>query len=170
MRGRGGRKQTKQLLAALINLLTLLRKKYAVRRKMGVRPLFRNRIQLGDGHNLINELRFDSALFFNYTRLSYQRFEFLLRLVHPLLKKKKNMKTVILPHQRLAMTLRYLAVGDCMTSLSFSYRCGKSTVSNIIRETLKAIIKVLQRSLCALLRSQTSGRRLPQSKPVTVII
>lgn len=34
---------------------------------------------------------------------------------------------------------RYLASGDSMTSLSYAYRMGKTTVSNIINETCQAI-------------------------------
>ena len=38
---------------------------------------------------------------------------------------------------------RYLATGDSQSSIAFSYRVGKSTVSNIINETCSAIWEVL---------------------------
>lgn len=51
-------------LLDFVRLLMLLKQKYARHRRYGVRPIFQRRIAQGDGHNL----RFDSALFFNYTR------------------------------------------------------------------------------------------------------
>ena len=41
--------------------------------------------------------------------------------------------------ERLALTIQYLASGDSQQSISFSYRMGKTTVSNIIQETCQAI-------------------------------
>lgn len=39
---------------------------------------------------------------------------------------------------------RYLAAGDSMISLSYLFRLGKATVSNIISETLEQIWKILK--------------------------
>lgn len=44
---------------------------------------------------------------------------------------------------RLSLTLRYLATGDQVLSLSLAYRIGESTAYNIIRETTEAIVEVL---------------------------
>ena len=41
--------------------------------------------------------------------------------------------------ERLALTIRYLASADSQQSMSFSYRMGKATVSNIIQETGQGI-------------------------------
>lgn len=41
------------------------------------------------------------------------------------------------------LACRHLAVGDSQATLSFAYRCGRATVSVVVRETLAAIIKVL---------------------------
>lgn len=38
---------------------------------------------------------------------------------------------------------RYLASGDTMVSLSYSFRVGKSTTTEIIRDTVEAIVAVL---------------------------
>ena len=38
-----------------------------------------------------------------------------------------------------AVTLRYLATGDSQLSQSFTFRIGRATMSNILRETLQAI-------------------------------
>ncbi|XP_071653486.1 putative nuclease HARBI1 [Temnothorax longispinosus] len=120
-----------------------LRKKKRVR-TVGVREIFRRRTQFGDGHNLLEELRFrDPLFFFIYTRMNVERFEYLLSLVGPLIK-KREMYTALSPTQRLAMTLRFLAAGDSQYSLSFSYRCGQSTVSQILAETTRALVSVLK--------------------------
>ena len=39
------------------------------------------------------------------------------------------------PGERLAITLRYFATGDSQASLSFAFRRGRSTITNILRET-----------------------------------
>ena len=54
-----------------------------------------------------------------------------------------NFRKAIPAGERLSLTLRYLASGESQISLSFGYRIGKSTVSQIISETCKAIYKVL---------------------------
>ena len=45
--------------------------------------------------------------------------------------------------ERPALTLRFLPTGDAQQSLSFSYRLGKCTVSNIISETCEAVYQCL---------------------------
>lgn len=43
-------------------------------RSFGVRPIFKRRIRFGDGHNLLEELRFgDAEFFFIYTRMNTER-------------------------------------------------------------------------------------------------
>ncbi|KAM0728569.1 Protein ALP1-like [Formica fusca] len=75
--------------------------------------------------------------------MNVERFEYLLSLVGPLIK-KREIYTAILPTQRLAMTLRFLAAGDSQYTLSFSYQCGQSTVSHILAETTRAFVSVLK--------------------------
>ena len=80
-----------------------------------------------------------------YTRLTPERFEHRLSIVGPRIKKKDTRKREeIGPAERLTLTLRYLASGNDQQSLSFSYRIGKATVSNIIHETLTAIWSILK--------------------------
>lgn len=73
------------------------------------------------------------------------RFDYLHNLVAPIISVQRKMKTVIPSHHRLAITLRHLAVGEPYSSLSYAYRIGTATVSVIIKKTLAAIIKVLQK-------------------------
>ena len=83
------------------------------------------------------------------------RFDHLLGLVLPILSKKStNFREAISAGERLSLTLRYLASGESQQSLSFGYRIGKSTTSQIISETCKAIYEVLSPIY---LRSPTSA-------------
>lgn len=58
----------------IAHLYSELRKRRRVR-TVGVREIFRRRRQFGDGHNLIEELRFgsNSEYFFIYTRMNVER-------------------------------------------------------------------------------------------------
>lgn len=113
-------------------------------KRFAVREIFRNRKSQGDGYNLLQEMRLrDPEYFFNYTRLDLEGFEKLLGMVGPIIK-KRHIVTAISPVQRLAMTLRYLANGNSMVDLGLNYRCHKSTVSIIIRETTCVIADVLE--------------------------
>ena len=49
-----------------------------------------------------------------------------------------------LPDERLAITLRYLVMGDSMQMISFSYHVGHSTVSGIIDNNCDALWDSLQ--------------------------
>ena len=72
--------------------------------------------------------------------MSPERFDHLLSLVGPLISKlATRFRNPISPSERLAVALRYLATGDSQQSQSFDFRIGKSTVSNIIRETCDGI-------------------------------
>ena len=74
-----------------------------------------------------------------------ERFEHLLSMAGPRIKKKDTrMREPIGPAERMTPTLGYLASGNDHQSLSFSYKIGKATVSNIIHETLTAIWSVLK--------------------------
>ena len=73
--------------------------------------------------------------------MSPQRFEALLQKVGPLISKQD---TQLRPAgERLAITIRYLATGDSQLSLSYAFRRGRSTISNIISETCPALWDVL---------------------------
>ena len=73
-------------------------------------------------------------------RMSPESFDFLLSKVSPLINKQTTrLRQPISTAERLSLTIRYLASGDSQQSMSFSYRMGKATVSNIIQETCQAI-------------------------------
>ena len=76
--------------------------------------------------------------------MSPERFEHLLQLVGPKITKQDTRFRKCIPAgERLALTLRFLASGDSQKSISFGYRIGTSTVSNIIKETCTALHEVL---------------------------
>jgi len=76
--------------------------------------------------------------------MSPERFDHILSLASPLITKQStSFREAISAGERLALTLRYLASMESQTSLSFSYRMGKSTVSIIQKETCDAIYQVL---------------------------
>ena len=77
--------------------------------------------------------------------MSPERFEHLLSLVGPIISKRNtHLRESISAEQRLVITLRFLSSGDAQQSLSYSFRIGKTTVSNIILETCSAIYDQLK--------------------------
>ena len=72
--------------------------------------------------------------------MSPERFDHLLSIVGPhITREDTNFRKSIAANERLAITLRFLASMESQQSLSYSYRVGRSTISNIVRETCKVI-------------------------------
>ena len=101
---------------------------------MWVREIFQGRKNQGVYNNLVQEMRLgDRESYFRYMRMSPDRFEHLLSLIEPLVKKETtNFREPISAGERLSITLRFLATGESQQSLSFAYRIGKATVCKII--------------------------------------
>lgn len=94
----------------------------------------------GVSNNLIKDMfERDSEKFFNYFRMTRDLYNELLALVGPKIKKQDFLRESISPEIRLQLTLRYLASGDSMASIHYTFRVGKSTVANIIAETCEVI-------------------------------
>ncbi|XP_063910359.1 uncharacterized protein LOC135127718 [Zophobas morio] len=109
-----------------------------------VRPIFQSRKSKGDFHNLMNEMRLsDPEMFFSYTRMTRDQFDYLLSLVGNKLKKSSRRESLE-PACRLAVTLRFLATGDSYGSLSFAFRISKTVVYRIIKETCEILWSTLQ--------------------------
>ncbi|XP_066593215.1 uncharacterized protein [Prorops nasuta] len=98
---------------------------------------------------LFNELRLeDPTSFTNYIRLEEGIMNELIDLVTPFIKKHNTiLREAISPKIRLATTLRYLATGSTFQDLSYSTRIAPNTLSQLIPETLKAIIMVLEQKV-----------------------
>ena len=77
--------------------------------------------------------------------MSPDRFDHLLSLIEGrIAKKDTKFRKSITPAERLAITLKFLATGDSQQSMSYSFRVGKATTSNIISETCEAIYECLK--------------------------
>lgn len=86
----------------------------------------------------------DNESFYRYFYMTPQCFDALLSIIGPsITRKTTNMRSPITPGERLAVTLRYLTTGDSMQTISFSYRLGHSTVSNIIKDTCRELWNTL---------------------------
>ncbi|XP_018407700.1 PREDICTED: putative nuclease HARBI1 [Cyphomyrmex costatus] len=117
------------------------------KRKCWMRPIFRperRRLQ-GASNNLVREMQLNDAdKYFNYFRMSSETIQRLLALVGPHITKQECIREPIPPRTRLEITLRYLASGDSMSSISYAFRIGHNTVSKIIAETCKVIWTTLK--------------------------
>ena len=122
----------------LLNLSTKKRK--------WVRNWIKRRKELGASSRLIKELSIeDPTSFFNLMRMSVDKFEELLNLVSPIIKKNDtNMREAISCRTKLQITLRYLATGDSLKSLMYLFRVPNNTISCFLPHVLKAIYQVLQ--------------------------
>ena len=78
-------------------------------------------------------------------RMPLDVYRMLLSKVKPIITKKHtSFRKPISAKVRLAVTLRFLALGDGFRSLSQQFRIGLSTAREIVKETCKAIIIALQ--------------------------
>jgi len=77
----------------------------------------------------------DPEKYFNYLRMSSTMFNELLKIVGPLIEKQNVVRKPIPAKTRLEVTVRWLASGDSMISLSYAYRIAQCTLSRIIPET-----------------------------------
>ncbi|BES88128.1 protein Hydra magnipapillata [Nesidiocoris tenuis] len=73
--------------------------------------------------------------------MSAVQFESLLDLVkHQIVKRDTKFRAAIPPHDRLMVTLRFLASGDAYCSLQYVFRLPPCTISKIVPEaTLKSL-------------------------------
>ena len=72
--------------------------------------------------------------------MSKECFDHLLSLVRgTITKKETNMRRSISAEERLIIILRYLDAGMSQQTLSYNFRVGRTTISNILREVCQAI-------------------------------
>ena len=144
-------------------LLMLLRRRHARKKKRSwVRHINIDRLRKGEYHALIQEMRLaDHESFCKYFRMTPSMFDSLLSMVGPAISQKRtNFRSPVLPGERLAVTLRYLATGDSMQTIAFSYRLGHSTVCNIIGKTCDALWNVLYKKYLKTPSNQTEWKRI----------
>lgn len=83
--------------------------------------------------------------FKNFFRMKTNDFEGLLnKIAHIIQKPDTPFKSAIPPHERLAVTLRFLPMGDSFHSLSYTFKISKQIISAIIPIVCEAIVGVLQ--------------------------
>ena len=70
--------------------------------------------------------------FFKFTRMSQEWFDHLLSLIRPKIEKEYKFCPPISAEERLAATLRYLAISYSKQPISYQYKIEKSTMNGII--------------------------------------
>ena len=76
--------------------------------------------------------------------MSKERFDHLLSMIREkITKKNTRMLESISAEERLVITLRYLASGMSQQDLCYSFRIGRITASNIVRDVCVALYEVL---------------------------
>ncbi|RVE48412.1 hypothetical protein evm_006973 [Chilo suppressalis] len=113
--------------------------------------------------NIIKELTFYPKDYRNYLRMDEKTYLTLLSKVTPLIKKQDTiMRTAISPHERLTVTLRFLATGRTYECLKYSALISPQALSKIIPETCAAIYKVLQKDYLKFPNSSEKWRNIAQ--------
>ncbi|KAL7387534.1 hypothetical protein ABVT39_024972 [Epinephelus coioides] len=122
--------------------LLLLHRRLQARKRVWVHPINERRQEQGAYHNLVQELRASTERHRKYFRMSADEMDYVLSMTGPdITKMDTNFRSPIKPKQKLAVTLKYIATGDSMSSLTFNYRLGESTVANAVKDTCDAIIR-----------------------------
>lgn len=130
-----------------ISYLIYLQKKRLIvenphKRAMWTRNIFleENRLKYGCGSTLIRELeQSDPIKYFNYFRMSHTLFNELHEKIKNQISKLYVVRAPIPSEIRLAITLRYLASGDSMVSLSYVFRVSPQAITTIISDVCEAI-------------------------------
>jgi hypothetical protein len=96
------------LLLFLLLIIRRIRRSRQPKRAFWVRPIYQRRVELGEYHNLIQEMRLqDNESFFRYFRMIPSQFDRLLDLVGPsIMYQDTRWRQCITAGQRLAITLR----------------------------------------------------------------
>ncbi|KYM98502.1 Putative nuclease HARBI1 [Cyphomyrmex costatus] len=135
------RKQLKEkiLITLVINEIQKKTKRNYSKKRYWVEPIFQERRLHGFYHAIFPIITLQDSRFRNYFRMSVTQFEELLCMIAPFITKQTVIREPISAEERLCMTLRFLASGDSMTSISYQYLVGLTTVSKIIEETCNTI-------------------------------
>lgn len=138
----------RKLAAGIILYLTLEEEEEQEyqRRTMWVQELYLERDESGFFKSF--EMIFRSNRpdrFKDFVRMDPDDFDFLLERVRPFIEKQDTrFRKSISAAERLTVTLRYLATGDSMHSLSFLFKISVPSISSIVHEGCEAIYQVLK--------------------------
>lgn len=110
-------------------------------REYGVHPVNQKRNIFGEYHHLYPDLLGFPQKFRDYTRMEIETFEYILSKIQVRLTKQWTnfVKQPITPREKLIITLRYLATGISFNALSYTFRIGRSTAAEIVKETCLAV-------------------------------
>lgn len=96
--------------------------------------------------NLLADLKLEPDDWRNYLRMDEGTYIDLLNRVTPFITyEDTSMRKAITPHERLSVTLRYLATGRSLNDMKYSAIISTSALSSIIPETCDALYRVLQK-------------------------
>ncbi|XP_024890215.1 protein ANTAGONIST OF LIKE HETEROCHROMATIN PROTEIN 1-like [Temnothorax curvispinosus] len=132
-------KKQAELVAAISMIANIIKSKNKRKRRCWISKVFAERQRHGFYHAVLPNIRLEDLRFRNYTRMTPIQLEELLSIVGHDLKKHYVVREPINEEQRLIVTLRYLASGDSMVSLSYQFLISVSSITNIIRETCSVI-------------------------------
>ena len=138
----------KALLSIVVASATMIneREKKKKRKSVWVKPWLKRRLILGTYKTLFRELKTENVVdFTNYTRVTPDVFELILNKISPKISKQDTVMRKSIPAgARLEATLRFLAGGEAYSSLQYSTRISKHSLSAIIPETCEAIYQALK--------------------------
>ena len=112
------------------------------------REWVKRREQRGYFNNIVKELKVEDKLGFREMfRMDVGDFEFIPRKISHLISPHQMSNfgghLPIMPDERLALTLRYIATGESIQSLTFQFRISLNAVSYIIKECCNALVDEL---------------------------
>ncbi|KYN19347.1 hypothetical protein ALC57_08320, partial [Trachymyrmex cornetzi] len=120
--------RSKQVLVALsINELQKKGKKNYRKKRYWEHPIFKERYNHGFYHEIFPVITLEETRFRNYFRMTPTQFEDLLSLVAPFITKQTVIREPISAAEQLYLTLKFLASGDSMSSISYHYLIGLTT-------------------------------------------
>ncbi|XP_060859040.1 uncharacterized protein LOC132936341 [Metopolophium dirhodum] len=135
----------------LVYLATLLHKKYKKHRskpRLHIKPFLKERRVHGHWHCLTSGLQLiNSELYQNFIRMSASTFEELVCVVGPKIKRFPSRPDILSVGEVLTATLRYLASGESMMSIMYSFRIGKATVSKLILQCCEVLWDTLNKKV-----------------------
>ena len=137
----------------------LRKAKVRARRRWWVKPWVSKRGTRGASSTLLREWALENPEDYrNHLRMSEAQFSFLLERVTPLIEEQDTrLRLALTARIKLQMTLRYLATGDNLGTLSALYRVPRSTFSLFFPVVCRAIYRALEEFIQVTLRSYARG-------------
>jgi len=116
-----------------------------IRKKDPDTDWLRRRAERGSYAGIVTELAAeDLPAFKYYMRMDVNSFRRLVEVISPrIVKRNTRMRSPISPSERLALTLRFLAMGEIFRSLEFQFRVSRTAISYIVLEVCQAILSAL---------------------------